>query len=140
MKSKFSSLLALGALLVGLTTGAVQAQGTTATPPNGRPAVLPPAGVPPASALIGQLRGHGGQLPPEVGALLERFRAQSEALLAERRVLLSGMASATVEERQAAIAALRELQKGLAVEQRELARQVREELRTLREARRNGGG
>lgn len=102
--------------------------------------MLPPAGVPPASAVIEQLRGRGEQLPSEVGALLERFRVQREALLTERRALLSGMASVTVEERQAAIAAMRELQKGLAVEQRELARQVREELRTLREARRTGGG
>lgn len=87
----------------------------------------------------GRLAG-ADNLPTEVQALVNRFQEQRQEWIANRQQLLDCMQDMTDEERAAAIAELRELQREQVRQQRDLARQIRAEMRALRNARRNGGG
>ena len=79
-------------------------------------------------------------LPTEVQTLIRQFDAQRDALLAQRRAELARLQNATADERARILAEMQANQAQRQDEQRELARKIREELKALREARRNGGG
>ncbi|MBL9203445.1 MAG: hypothetical protein JNN01_00060 [Opitutaceae bacterium] len=127
-------LLTLAAGLAAATTGLfAQTTGTTPstgtvpvrpTTPNGSVTLTPRPSVP----------------PTEVQTLIRQFDAQREALLAQRRAELARLQNATAEERARILAEMQAAQAARQDEQRELARKIREELKVLREARRNGGG
>ena len=115
------------ALLAGTTGLFAQAVGT----PPVRPTV--PMGEGP----------HGprpGALPTEVQMMISQFNAQREDLLAQRRADLAALQAASAEKRADLLAKMHENQAARQVQQRELARGIREQLKALREARKNGGG
>lgn len=139
MKASFIKLLTLAAT-IGLTSALAQ-DTTTPTPGSG---AGPGSGTGtgagrPEWAGQGRLAG-ADNLPTEVQALVNRFQEQRQEWIANRQQLLDCMQDMTDEERAAAIAELRELQREQVRQQRDLARQIRAEMRALRNARRNGGG
>ena len=82
-------------------------------------------------------------LPTEMQDLVNRFQAQRQEWVANRRAVLARLQNMSEEERAAAIATLREQQRDQVRQQRELAREIRDQMRELRNARRgagNGGG
>ena len=82
-------------------------------------------------------------LPTEMQDLVDRFQAQRQEWVANRRAVLARLQNMTEEERAAAIATLREQQRDQVRQQRELAREIRDQMRELRNTRRgagNGGG
>ncbi len=121
------TLTLAAALLAGSTGLFAQAAGT----PPVRPTT--PVG-------MGLNMPRPGATPTEVQTMIRQFDAQREALLAQRRVELAALLAATAEQRAALLAKMHESQAARQDQQRELARKIREELKTLREARKNGGG
>lgn len=79
-------------------------------------------------------------LPVELQDMINDFRAQRAAFLAERKALFEELKNMTQEERAARIAELREQTREALMAQRDLAKSIREELRRLREERRNDPG
>ena len=71
-------------------------------------------------------------LPTDVQQLVNQFREGRDALLAERRALLASLGDASEAEVRAALDELRESHRAEIETQRELARQLRKELRQLR--------
>ncbi len=117
--------LSLSALFAGTET---QTSAGPGTPPTTTPPTTPGPRVDPAL------------LPDSIKALIEQFRTQREALLAERRAKIEALKNMTEEERKAAIEQLIAAQKALNAEQRALAKTIRDEIRKLREQRRTTGG
>lgn len=79
-------------------------------------------------------------LPTELQDMINQFREQRTTFLQERKALFEELKNMTQEQRRARIQELR-TQTRLALEaQRELARQIRQELRNLRQERRNNPG
>lgn len=76
-------------------------------------------------------------LPEDLQAMVNQFREQRAAFLAERRHLFEELKNLTEEERKARIEELRTQTREQLKEQRELAKQIREQLRQLRQERRN---
>jgi len=134
MNASFPKTLTLAAALLAGSTGLfAQSAGTPSTP--GTPPARPtgPLGG-------GLLTPRPGALPTEVQAMIRQFDAQRETLLAQRREELAKLLAATAEKREAMLAEMHKNQAARQDQQRELARKIREELKTLREARKNGGG
>lgn len=122
-----AGLAAAATGLFAQTTGTTPSIGTVParpTTPNGSATLTPRPSAP----------------PTEVQTLIRQFDAQREALLAQRRAELARLQNATAEERARILAEMQAAQATRQDEQRELARKIREELKVLREARRNGGG
>ncbi len=71
-------------------------------------------------------------LPTDVQQLVNQFREGRDALLAERRAVLATLGDASEEEIRAALDELRQSHRAEIATQRELARQLRKELRQLR--------
>jgi Skp family chaperone for outer membrane proteins len=119
-------ILALTAGLL-LSAGIVSAQ-TTGTPPE-RPG-----------------KGRVNKGPNEnasdnakaVHALLDQFKAQRDEMMAARRVLLERLKTATEEEKKAILEQLKAEQQDRVEEQRALGKQIRDELKKLREERKGG--
>lgn len=74
-----------------------------------------------------------------VHALLDQFKAQREEYTASRRMLIERLKTCTEEEKSAIIEQLRLEQRERVEEQRALGKQIRDELKTLREQRKTGG-
>lgn len=98
------------------------------------PAMVPPAGDldVDASTLI-EIPATGMQ------AFLRQFQEQREVALADRQVLITQLQTVKESERAELVHAYRAEQAQQLAEQRELARQVREDLKRLREEHRNRG-
>ena len=79
-------------------------------------------------------------LPQELQDLVNQFRDQRAQFLAERKAMFDQLKDLTAEERKAKLEELRTQTRDELKAQRELAKQIREELRTLREQRRNDSG
>lgn len=77
---------------------------------------------------------------PALKALVEQFQAQREAMLAERKALMESLKGKTREEAKAAIKAWEEAHKADLTANRDLAKQIRDQLRQLREDRRTRSG
>jgi uncharacterized membrane protein len=92
-------------------------------------AQTPPAPTVPPGAAVG--------LPEPVRQMLQAFRQDRQAVIDQRRELVRTLQNLSEEERKAAIAALRGMQKDVAAEHRALARTIREEMKKLRESRQN---
>ena len=66
--------------------------------------------------------------------LVEQFTARRDALLANREALMTQLKNATAEQRKAILEKMQSQQKDLVEAQRALGRQLRDEMRKLREA------
>lgn len=77
---------------------------------------------------------------PALKALVEQFQAQREAMIAERKALMESLKTMTKEEKAAAIKAWEESHRTDLQANRELAKQIRDQLRQLREDRRSRAG
>jgi hypothetical protein len=123
MKTTLSRLLALSAgLLAFAVSGLAQTTPPTTTPPTtppGRPTTPP--------GIINRT---------EVQARIAGFQEARDKALAERKALIEQLQGKTETERAAILSQLREQHAA----QRELARQIRDQLRAVREERRKGGG
>lgn len=79
-------------------------------------------------------------LPGQIQNLLDHFRAERAAMIAEQRALLESLKDASAEERRARLAELREEHRERLEAQRELQREVRERVRDIRDERRRPRG
>jgi hypothetical protein len=132
--------------------------GTTAPTPT-PPAVAPDrpgnsgnAGNPGNSGNMGRPESPGRSAPHTVNenasdnakavqAVLRQFDAKRDAMAAERKALIEKLNAATTEtERKAILEQLRTEKQAQADEQRALGKEIREELRKVRDQRKTGGG
>ena len=79
-------------------------------------------------------------LPEDLQTMVNTFREQRASFLAQRKALYEQLRNATQEEREALIEQLRTQTREQLMQQRELAKNIREELRRLREERRGNPG
>ena len=75
------------------------------------------------------------ELPTDVQDLVNQFRSGLRNLIEERRALIESLGDASEEEIRAALGELREAHRDEIAAQRELARQLRKEIRELRRER-----
>jgi hypothetical protein len=73
-----------------------------------------------------------------VQSVIEKFNTQREQYLAERKILLEKLKTASAAEKKAITEELREENRAREDEERALAKQIREELKALRGERRTG--
>lgn len=66
--------------------------------------------------------------------LIAQFKSRRDALLADRQALLNQLKSATAAQREAILEKMQAQQKELLQEQRALGRQIRDEMRKLRQS------
>lgn len=65
--------------------------------------------------------------------LIAQFKSKRDAMLADRQALLNQLKNATEDQKRAILAKMRARQKDLIDEERALGRQIRDEMRRLRE-------
>jgi hypothetical protein len=87
-----------------------------------------------------QLRGKGSVESETVRTLLQDFATKREQYIAERKALIEKLKTATDAEKKQILDQLKADQQARIDEQRELAKQIRDELKKLREARKSGNG
>jgi Skp family chaperone for outer membrane proteins len=75
--------------------------------------------------------------PEQVRQMLQNFHAARQVILAQRMEIVRALQAVSEEDRKAIIAELRAMQKDLSAEHRALARTIREEMKQLRDQRRN---
>jgi nucleoid-associated protein YgaU len=102
------------------------------------------------SAVPHQMNGLGiydknadiSNLPAGLQTLITQFRTQREQLLAARQALFASLQGKTAEEKQQILAAAKEQLQTTLDEQKALAKQIREQMRQLRDEQRknNKGG
>jgi hypothetical protein len=131
------NLIALSSLFVAASIGFADTP-TKPTPPTGTPPTgTPPAGRPPFD----------GPMPPHtvnenasdqakaVQGVLQKFDAQRDAMMAERKALLDKLQAAKTDaERKAILDQLKAEQKTNIDEQRALGKEIRAEMKKLRDA------
>lgn len=99
----------------------------------------PPADTRPEKPARGP-NAHASDNAKKVHELLAGFKAQREEYIAARRVILERLKTATEEERKAILEELRASQKDRVEEQRALGKEIRGEMKKVRETRKNGTG
>jgi len=75
----------------------------------------------------------------DVKAAMDQFSAKRDAMIKERQALLDQLKNATAEQRKAILDQMQAQQKDLLETQRALGRQIRDELRKLRQSQPAGG-
>ena len=75
----------------------------------------------------------------DVKSAMDQFSAKRDAMLQERQALLDQLKNATAEQRKAILDQMQAQQKDLLETQRALGRQIRDELRKLRQSQPAGG-
>lgn len=75
-----------------------------------------------------------------VHAVIDQFRAQRDDYLAERRALLEKLKTATDAEKKAILEQLRTESRAREDDERSLGKQIRDELKKLRDERKSSGG
>jgi hypothetical protein len=75
-----------------------------------------------------------GQVSPDLQKLIEQFKSRRDSMLADRQLLLDQLKNATVEERKQILDKMQTQQKQLVEAQRALGKQIRDEMRRLRES------
>lgn len=82
---------------------------------------------------------HASDTAKAVHTVIATFQANRETYLAERKVLLEKLKTASETERKAILEQLRTDKQEREADERNLGKQIREELKSLREARKTGG-
>lgn len=120
--------------MTGTTTGSTgTATGSTATT-TGRPET-------PGRSAPHTVNENASDNAKAVQAVLRQFDAKRDAMAAERKALIEKLNAATTEaERKAILEQLRTEKQAQADEQRALGKEIREELRKVRDQRKTGGG
>ena len=118
------NLLKLLSLTLGLGLSSLFA-GTDATPTTTPPADKPKIEIPKIDPAT---------LPDSVKALIAQFKAQRDTLSADRKAKLDQLKNLTEAERKALLDQLFAAQKALLTEHKALAKQIRDELKKLRDA------
>lgn len=124
MKLRYGILVPIAALLAG---SAFAAQGTPA--PQG----------PPEDVQKQHQHQNRSENAEALHGLLNQFREQRDQYIAARQALMERLRACTDAERQQILEQLRLENQARVAEQRALGKQIREELRRLREQRRAGG-
>ena len=75
----------------------------------------------------------------DVKSAMDQFSAKRDAMIKDRQALLDQLKNATADERKAILDQMQAQQKDLLETQRALGRQIREELRKLRQSQPAGG-
>jgi hypothetical protein len=75
----------------------------------------------------------------DVKSAMDQFTAKRDAMIKDRQALLDQLKDATADERKAILDQMQAQQKDLLETQRALGRQIREELRKLRQSQPAGG-
>jgi hypothetical protein len=78
-------------------------------------------------------------VPADLQKLIEQFKARRDSLLADRQALLNQLKNATEDQRKAILEKLQNQQKDLIDQQRALGKQIRDEMRRMRERVPSGG-
>jgi len=94
------------------------------TPPSTPPAVKP--------AEVG--KAAGATQPADVQKLVDQFSAKRDSLIADRQALLNQLKVATPEQRKALLEKMQAQEKELVDAQRALGKQMRDDLRKLRQS------
>ncbi|PTY06308.1 hypothetical protein DB347_12805 [Opitutaceae bacterium EW11] len=84
--------------------------------------------------------GKGSAESDAVRALIKEFETKREQYISDRKALIARLQGATADERKQILEQLRTEQQSRIEEQRALAKQIREELKTLRQQRKSGNG
>ena len=79
------------------------------------------------------------KLPPELQALIAQFQGQRATLLATAQALMTQLRNATPDQRRAILQQFAQDNKAALDNQRMLAKEIRDELKTLRHNRPTGG-
>jgi hypothetical protein len=103
-------------LAVGLLLGTGIAHAADVAAPKGKPDV---------SAIAGST---------DLQQLITQFKARRDAMLADRQALLDQLKTATADQRQAILEKMQAQQKDLIEAQHALGKQIRDEMRKLRES------
>ena len=77
---------------------------------------------------------------PESQKLIDQFNAQRDTVIADRQALIDQLKNATAEQRKAILEKMQAQQKDLLDAQRTLGKQMRDELRKLRQSQPASGG
>jgi hypothetical protein len=77
--------------------------------------------------------------PADVQQAIDQFGAKRDAMIANRQALLDQLKNATAEQKKAILDQMQAQQKDLLDAQRALGRQIRDELRKLRQSQPSGG-
>ena len=70
---------------------------------------------------------------PDLQKLIEQFKSRRDAMLADRQALLNQLKNATEDQKHAILEKMRARQKDLIDEERALGKQIRDEMRRLRD-------
>ena len=124
MKASSLKKLLLAAVLAA-SVGLCAAQ----TPPSTPPAVKP------ADAA----KAAGASQPADVQKLIDRFSAKRDTLIADRQALVNQLKGATADQRKAILEKMKAQEKELVDAQRALGKQLRDDLRKLRQDQLVGG-
>jgi hypothetical protein len=77
--------------------------------------------------------------PADVQKAIDQFNAKRDAMIADRQAMLDRLKNATAEDKKAILDQMQAQQKDLLDAQRALGRQIRDELRKLRQSQPSGG-
>jgi hypothetical protein len=129
-----------GSTTGGTTTTTTTSTGGTTTTPPPPPTTTPP---PPTTPTQGKSKAKGpnenaSDTAKAVHGVIAQFQAQRDTYLAERKLLLEKLKTATEAEKKAILEQLREDKAARDEEERTLGKQIREELKKLRDERKSG--
>jgi len=143
--SKLSATLIACGLLAGASAFA---QSTPAKPGTGQP-TTPPATTPGMNATGGMMNpGPAGAgtnagmtaMPAEMQDLMKQMGAQHDALMTTAHQLMGQLATASAADRQKILDEFAKNQAAMMDQQRDLAKQIRDEMHKLRDQHKPGGG
>lgn len=136
----FAALSALGLQAQTTGTSGTSAGGAPGTTSPGTPTVTTPA--PPPVPDVPKGKGpaeNASDTAKAVHKVIADFQAQRDQYLTDRKTLLEKLRSATAAERKTILEQLRVENEKRADEERALGKQIREELKKLREDRKTTG-
>ncbi len=143
------SKLATALLACGLLAGvSAFAQSTPAKPGSGQPATPPatttnmnPSGGMMQSGQTGTGTHSGmGAMPTEMQDLVKQMGTQHDALMTTAHELMGKLATASAADRQKILDEFSKNQSAMMDQQRDLAKQIRDEMHKLRDQHKTGGG
>ncbi|MEY4939811.1 MAG: hypothetical protein RIQ93_1546 [Verrucomicrobiota bacterium] len=133
MKTSHLLTLTAGLLINSLTYAAQDTPAQPTTPGGTPPAAVPPAMTPRAS----QPNEKASDNAKAVHVLLDQFKTQREQFIASRKVLIEKLKSATGDDRKAILDELRADQQNRVDEQRAMGKEIRDEVKKLRDRKKN---